>query len=45
LHSSLEIVDLSKQGANGLVTTKVTVFNQRSELVLSGEHKYLLKAS
>src|ERR1700675_5025135 len=45
LYSSLEIIDLSKQGANGLVTTKVTVFNQRKELVLLGEHKYLLKAS
>ena len=45
LYSSLEIIDLSKQGPNGLVTTKVTVFNQRKELVLLGEHKYLLKAS
>ena len=45
LYSSLEIIDLSKQGPNGLVTTKVTVFNQRNELVLLGEHKYLLKAS
>ena len=45
LYSSLEIIDLSEQGLNGLVTTKVTVFNQRNELVLLGEHKYLLKAS
>jgi len=45
LYSSLEIIDLSKQAPNGLVTTKVTVFNQRNELVLLGEHKYLLKAS
>jgi len=45
LYSSLEIIDLSKQGPKGLVTTKVTVFNQRNELVLLGEHKYLLKAS
>ena len=45
LYSSLESIDLSKQGPNGLVTTKVTVFNQRNELVLLGEHKYLLKAS
>ena len=45
LYSSLEIIDLSKQGPNGLVTTKVKVFNQRKELVLLGEHKYLLKAS
>jgi acyl dehydratase len=45
LYSSLEIIDLSKQGPTGLVTTKVTVFNQRNELVLLGEHKYLLKAN
>jgi len=40
----LEIIELSTRRANGLVTTSVTVFNQRKELVLSGEHKYLLKA-
>jgi acyl dehydratase len=45
LYSALEIVDLSTQGSNGLVTTSVTVFNQRSELVLSGQHKYLLRTS
>ena len=28
-----------------MITTKVTVFNQRKELVLLGEHKYLAKAS
>ena len=44
LYSALEIVDLSTEGENGLVTTSVTVFNQRQELVLSGHHKYLLKA-
>src|SRR5882724_7997685 len=44
LYSALEIVDLSREGENGLVTTRVTVFNQRREIVLSGQHKYLLKA-
>jgi acyl dehydratase len=44
LYSCLEIIDLSRQGPNGVVTTKVTIFNQRKELVLLGEHKYLLKA-
>jgi acyl dehydratase len=44
LYPALEITDLSRQGTDGYVTTKVTVFNQRKELVLSGEHKYLLKA-
>jgi acyl dehydratase len=43
LYSALEIVELFSQGPNGFVTTSVTVFNQRKELVLSGEHKYLLK--
>jgi acyl dehydratase len=45
LYSALEIVELATQGVNGLVTTSVTVFNQRNELVLSGEHKYLLKTA
>jgi acyl dehydratase len=45
LYSALEIVELATQGFNGLVTTNVTVFNQRNELVLSGEHKYLLKTA
>jgi acyl dehydratase len=43
LYSALEIVDLSVEAGNGLVTTSVTVFNQRMELVLSGQHKYLLQ--
>jgi acyl dehydratase len=43
LYSTLEIVDLSKEGPNGLVTKKVTVFNPRKQFVLLGEHKYLLK--
>jgi acyl dehydratase len=44
LYSALEIIDLFDSGDTGLVTTRVTVFNQRQELVLSGEHKYLLKS-
>jgi acyl dehydratase len=44
LYSAIEIIDLSKQNANGLVTARVTVFNQNKDLVLSGQHKYLLKA-
>ncbi|MEI3790745.1 MULTISPECIES: MaoC family dehydratase [Chryseobacterium] len=43
LYSSLTITDLSPQGDKGIVTTKVTVYNQKSELVLEGQHKYLLK--
>jgi acyl dehydratase len=36
LYSALEIVELSTEGSNGIVTTSVSVFNQRNELVLSG---------
>jgi acyl dehydratase len=45
LYPALEIMNLTPQGDTGLVTTKVTIHNQRGELVLLGEHKYLLKAS
>jgi acyl dehydratase len=34
---------LTPQGDSGQVTTKATIHNQRGELVLSGEHKYLLR--
>jgi acyl dehydratase len=44
LYAALEIIELSNEGANGLVTASVTVFNQRNELVLSGKHKYMLRA-
>src|SRR6202020_3497907 len=43
LYSALEIVALSPQGDNGQVTTRATVHNQRGGVVLSGEHKYLLR--
>lgn len=43
LYSSLTITNLEPQGDKGVVTTKVTVYNQKSELVLEGQHKYLLK--
>ena len=43
LYSTLEIIDLGREGENGVVITDVTVFNQKGELVLSGWHKYLLK--
>jgi acyl dehydratase len=45
LYPSLKITELTPFGGNGLVTAAITVFNQRKELVLSGEHKYLLRAS
>jgi acyl dehydratase len=43
LYSALEIVALTPQGDSGQVTTRATVHNQRGELVLFGEHKYLLR--
>jgi acyl dehydratase len=42
LYPALEIVALDKQGDDGIVTTAISVFDQRKELVLSGHHKYLL---
>ena len=39
LYSALEIIALTAQGDSGQVTTRVTVNNQRSELVLTGEHQ------
>ncbi len=44
LYPALEIIDLSKDGDTGTVTTAVTIHNQRHELVLLGQHKYTLKA-
>ena len=43
LYSALEVVALTPRGNSGQVTTRVTVHNQRGELVLSGEHQYLLR--
>ncbi|PPG92845.1 dehydratase [Rathayibacter sp. AY1F3] len=45
LYSQLEITALTPEGPNGVVTAKVTVRNQRSEIVLAGEHTYLLQRS
>lgn len=43
LYSSLMITNLEPKGDLGVVTTEVTVYNQKSELVLQGQHKYLLR--
>ncbi|CAN5675764.1 MaoC family dehydratase [soil metagenome] len=43
LYSALTIKDLIPKGDTGQVVTAVTVHNQRGELVLSGQHKYLLR--
>src|SRR3954468_7247359 len=44
VYPQLEIIKLTMQGETGIVTTRVTVHNQRGELVLDGEHAYSLKA-
>ena len=43
LYPALEIIALENLGDKGIVTTAATVYNQRGELVLSGQHKYALK--
>ena len=43
LYPALEIVALTPQRTTGLVTMRATVHNQKSELVLEGEHKYLVR--
>jgi acyl dehydratase len=45
LYPAIEITSLEKQNTTGLVTTAISIFNQRNDLVLSGEHKYTLKLS
>jgi len=45
LYTALEIVELSTEGDKGLVTMAITIFNQRSELVLSGQQTFVLKLS
>ena len=43
LYSQLVVASLESIDGRGLVTTEVTVHNQRGEVVLRGEHKYTLK--
>ncbi len=43
LYSMLTISDLKPQRTTGVVTVASTVHNQRSELVMDGEQKYLLR--
>jgi len=43
LYPALEIVELTTEGDKGIVTTAVTIHNQRNQLVLSGKHTYMLK--
>ena len=43
LYSQLTITGLTPDGVNGRVTAAVAVHNQRAELMLEGEHTYLLR--
>jgi acyl dehydratase len=43
LYPALTITGLVPDGDTGTVVTAATIHNQRGELVLSGEHKYLLR--
>ncbi len=45
LYPALEILELEELDGKGSVTTAVSVFNQRREMVLFGQHKYALKLS
>ena len=43
LYPSLAVAALTPQRTTGVVTIAVTVHNQKNELVLGGEQKYLLR--
>ncbi|MBS0274289.1 MAG: MaoC family dehydratase [Proteobacteria bacterium] len=43
LYPALEITELAPQRTTGIVAMRATVHNQKSQLVLDGVHKYLLK--
>jgi acyl dehydratase len=43
LYPALEITELTPQRTTGVVVMRATVHNQKSELVLDGVHKYLLR--
>jgi acyl dehydratase len=45
LYPQLEIIDLAPRGDAGQVTTRATIHNQHGQLVLDGEHTYLLKTA
>ncbi len=43
LYPMLEIIDLKRQNTTGVATLKATIHNQKNELVLEGEQKFLLR--
>lgn len=45
VYPQLTVSDLKCQNTTGVVTLAVTIHNQRDELVLEGEHQYLVRRS
>jgi len=43
LYPALTIAELTAQRTTGIVTMRATVHNQKSELILDGTHRYLMK--
>src|ERR1700761_4147274 len=43
LYPALTITELTRQKTTGIVAMRATIHNQKSELVLDGVHKYLLR--
>jgi acyl dehydratase len=43
LYPALEIAELIPQRTTGVVVMRATIHNQKRELVLTGEHRYLLR--
>ena len=43
LYPLLTVSDLKRQNTTGVITLRSTVHNQKRELVLEGDHKYLIK--
>jgi hypothetical protein len=45
LYPQPEITDLAPHGDTGQVTTRATIHNKHGQLVLDGEHTYLLQTA
>lgn len=43
LYPKLTVTDLKRQRTTGVITMRSTIHNQHGELVLDGEHKYLVR--
>jgi acyl dehydratase len=43
LYPALEIAELTRQRTTGIVAMRAAIHNQKSELVLDGVHKYLIR--